>query len=241
MPTWVDLAIAFGVNAAVAAIALVTKTVSRSGALAGLVVGTLVWTGVAWQGYLLLVAFFVLGSLATRHGYAAKAARGIAEAKGGARGAKNALAKGVVAVACAVAYLATGRAQTLFLYGYVCAIATALADTASSELGKVYGKHPYLITTLRPVPPGTEGAVSLEGTLAGILASAVIAGLALALGVVGAWSGFVIVVVAAFVGTTVESALGALVQGFKGISNEMVNVFLTLVGAGVGIGLRALL
>ncbi|MBI1853907.1 MAG: DUF92 domain-containing protein, partial [Planctomycetes bacterium] len=187
------------------------------------------------------VAFFVLGSLATRHGFAAKAARGIAEAKGGARGAKNALAKGVVAVGCAVGYLVTGKSQPLFLYGYACAIATALSDTTSSELGKVYGKHPILITTLRPVPPGTEGAVSIEGTLFGILASAVIAGLALALGVVPVWSGFVIVIVAAFVGTTVESVLGALVQGFKGISNEMVNVFLTLVGAGVGIGLRVLL
>jgi len=29
-----------------------------------------------------------------------------------------------------------------------------------------------LITTLKPVPPGTEGAISLEGTLASLLGSA---------------------------------------------------------------------
>jgi uncharacterized protein (TIGR00297 family) len=234
-----DLAIALGVNACVAAVALLTRTVSRSGAAAGLAVGTLVYIGVDWRGYALLVAFFIAGSLATKHRYAEKAARGIEEKRGGARGARNALAKGVVAVACAVLHLVTGH--PLFVIGYASAIATALADTTSSELGKVYGKHPVLITTLRRVPPGTEGAVSVEGTLLGIAASAAIAALALALGVVDAWPAAGIVVAAAFVGTTVESVLGAAVQGLRGMSNEVVNVFLTLVGAGVGIGLRAIL
>jgi uncharacterized protein (TIGR00297 family) len=238
---WVDLLVALGVNAVIAGTAFFAKTVSLSGAAAGLAVGTLVFAGVGWRGYVLLVAFFVLGSVATKHHYAEKAARGIEEKRGGARGAKNALAKGVVAVACAVSYLVSGKTQPLFLVGYACAIATALADTSSSELGKVYGRHPILITTLKRVPPGTEGAVSIEGTLLGIAGSAVIAGLALLLRVVDGWSGEDIVVVAAFVGTTFESYLGAVIQGFKGISNDMVNVFLTLVGAGVGIGLRVLL
>ncbi len=236
---WADLAVAASLNAAVAALAAILRTVSLSGALAGFAVGTAVYAGVGWRGYVLLVAFFVLGSLATRHGFAEKAARGIEEKRGGARGAKNALAKGVVPVACAALHFATR--EPLFVVGYVCAIATALSDTTSSELGKVHGRHPILITTLRRVPPGTEGAVSIEGTLLGMAASAVIAGLALALGVVSVPSSAVIVVVAAFVGTTAESYLGAAVQGVKGVSNEAVNVFLTLVGAGVGIGLRVIL
>lgn len=33
----------------------------------------------------------------------------------------------------------------------------------------------YLVTTFKVVPRGTEGAVSVEGTLAGILASIVLA------------------------------------------------------------------
>ena len=49
------------------------------------------------------------------------------------------------------------------------------ADTASSEIGKAYGRRTFLITTLRPVPPGTEGAVSLEGTTAGAVAALLVA------------------------------------------------------------------
>jgi uncharacterized protein (TIGR00297 family) len=236
-----DVLVALGVNAVVAGAAWLAQTVSASGALAGLGVGTIVWVGTGWRGYLLLVTFFVLGSLATKHRYSEKAARGIEEKGGGARGAKNALAKGAVAVACAVGHLFTGH--PLFLYGFASAIATALSDTASSELGKVYGKHPILITTLKRVPPGTEGAVSIEGTLFGIAASAVVAALAVGLGLLEGEgvAGGAIVIAAAFVGTTFESYLGAAIQGFRGISNEMVNVFLTLVGAGVGIGLKVLL
>ncbi len=50
---------------------------------------------------------------------------------------------------------------------------------------QAYGKTTYLVTTFELVPRGTEGAVSLEGTLAGVAAAAVFATLAYALGQVG--------------------------------------------------------
>ena len=49
---------------------------------------------------------------------------------------------------------------------------------------QAYGKTAYLITTLKVVPRGTEGAVSLEGTAAGMAAAALFAGLAFALNLV---------------------------------------------------------
>ncbi|CAN0409503.1 unnamed protein product, partial [Ectocarpus sp. 13 AM-2016] len=51
---------------------------------------------------------------------------------------------------------------------------------------QAYGKHTFLITTFKPVPAGTEGAVSLEGTLAGVVGSVIISGFAAAAGVVTA-------------------------------------------------------
>lgn len=47
---------------------------------------------------------------------------------------------------------------------------------------QAYGKTTYLSTNLQRVPRGTEGAVSLEGTAAGILAALLFAALAVAVG-----------------------------------------------------------
>lgn len=74
----------------------------------------------------------------------------------------------------------------LLQVGFAASFASKLADTTSSEIGKAYGQTTYLVTTLQRVPRGTEGAVSLEGTAAGVVAAAAVAGLALALGQVRA-------------------------------------------------------
>lgn len=57
---------------------------------------------------------------------------------------------------------------------------------------QAYGKTTYLITSLKLVPRGTEGAVSLEGTLAGLGAAAVYAAAAFGLGQVR-WCGVMVV------------------------------------------------
>ncbi len=66
--------------------------------------------------------------------------------------------------------------------GFAASFASKLADTTSSEIGKAYGQTTYLITNLQRVQRGTEGAVSLEGTAAGVAAAAGVAGMAFALG-----------------------------------------------------------
>ena len=118
----------------------------------------------------------------------------------------------------------------LFALAFAGAFATAAADTASSEIGQLLGRRTYLVTTFRPVPRGTEGAVSLEGTLAGIFASLVIAALGAALGLFS-WKGVPVVVFAAFVGTTFESVVGAALEKRQLLDNEALNFLNTLVGA----------
>ena len=108
---------------------------------------------------------------------------------------------------------------------------TKLSDTCASEIGKAYGKHTFLITTLQPVPRGTEGAVSLEGTIAGIVGSILIAFLSWAVGLIDL-TGVVFCIIAAFIATNIESVIGATVQSkFEWLTNEVVNFFNTLIGA----------
>lgn len=120
---------------------------------------------------------------------------------------------------------------SLLLLGFVASFSTKLSDTCASEVGKAYGKSTFLITTLQPVPRGTEGAVSLEGTLAGLVGSAAIALFAWGVGLINilgvAWC-----LLAAFIATNIESLIGATLQSkYTWLTNEVVNILNTLIGA----------
>ncbi|MEG4271195.1 MULTISPECIES: TIGR00297 family protein [unclassified Microcoleus] len=130
-------------------------------------------------------------------------------------------------------------AISLLLLGYAASFCTKLSDTCASEIGKAYGSRTFLITSLQPVPRGTEGAVSLEGTIAGIVGSILIALLSWAVGLIDL-TGIVFCVIAAFIATNIESVIGATVQSkFEWLTNEVVNFFNTLIGAIAAIVLAA--
>ncbi|MUG99214.1 DUF92 domain-containing protein, partial [Scytonema sp. UIC 10036] len=120
---------------------------------------------------------------------------------------------------------------SLLLLGYVASFSTKLSDTCASEVGKAYGKSTFLITTFQSVPRGTEGAVSLEGTLAGAVASLALALLGWGVGLIDLL-GILWCVLAAFIATNLESAIGATLQPrFNWLTNELVNIINTLIGA----------
>jgi len=217
------------VNAALAGTAYAAKTVDLSGVVVGFLVGFAIYAFLDWRGYLLLLAFFVIGSACTKFGYKSKAAAKIAQEGGGRRGARHALANAGVATACAL-FAALTDHPVLFGLAFAGAFATAAADTSSSEIGQVIGRRTFLLTTFRPVPRGTEGAVSLEGTLTGVIASAVLAALGALVGLYP-WAGVLPIVVAAFVGTTFESLVGATLEKRQLLDNEALNFLNTLVGA----------
>jgi len=233
-------------NLVISGLAWGARAVKPGGAVAGFLIGVTTWTFGGWQSFAILMLFFVLATGATKVGYQQKLARRIAQEEGGRRGARHAVAN------CGVpAFLAFLSASTvwndLFLLGLTAALATAVFDTVSSEIGQVYGRRPFLITTFRRVPPGTDGAVSVEGTLAGLAAAVLLAVAALALGMMGdlGWVGAALAVAGAFVGTTVESYLGAATLGGVGraisrIDNEAMNFLNTLVGALAAMGLALL-
>lgn len=223
------------VNAALAGLAYALRTVDVSGVIGGFFVGFTIWLFLDWKGFLLLLSFFVIGSACTKLGYKRKAAQNLAQEKGGRRGARHAFANAGVATACAL-FAALTDHPVLFALAFAASFATAAADTASSEIGQLLGKRTFLITTFRPVPRGTEGAVSLEGTLAGVAASLVVGGLGALLGLYP-WIGVLLIAIAAFVGTTFESVVGAALEKRQLLDNEALNFLNTLVGALVVVAL----
>ena len=220
---------AAGVTALFAALAYALGMVSRGGALGGSLVGAVILVCLGLPGFTVLALFVVGGSLLTRLGYNRKRSAGTAEAGEGRRGARNALANAGVAVACAL--LAALTSLDAFTAGFVASLGAAFADTAESEVGQLYGRAPRLITSFRLVPPGTDGAVSTLGTLAGLAAAGLTAALGFALGLVEGLVPMVLVALASFLGTVADSFIGALAPR---VGNEVTNVLCTLVAAVLG-------
>src|SRR6185295_5061356 len=109
----------------------------------------------------LLFATFIAASVTSRLGLARKVLLGIAEERGGRRGAGNAIANcGVAAVAAIAAVTTPDRGSSLL--ALVAALTAGGSDTVASEIGKAWGRSTFLVTTFRGVPPGTPGAMSLE-------------------------------------------------------------------------------
>jgi len=227
-----NLVLAFMVPGAFAVLAYALGMVSRGGALGGFVVAAAIYAGLGPQGFAVLALFVVVGSTLTRLGYRRKVRGGGAQEHGGRRGAKNALANCGVAVVCALLYAAFP--SEALVAAFVASLGAAFADTAESEVGQLSQRSPRLITTLRKVPPGTDGAVSLSGTLAGLAAAALTAALGLTLGLVGGSGAALIVALAAFSGTMADSLLGALAPR---LGNELTNVACTLVAAVLALAL----
>ncbi|TVP66843.1 MAG: TIGR00297 family protein [Leptolyngbya sp. LCM1.Bin17] len=207
--------------------------------------GVLLWGCLGWPGYALMMIYFLVGSAVTKVGMARKQAAGIAEGRSGMRGPENVWGSALAGALCALAVggLNTwgGPGQALWIMalglGYVASLSTKLSDTTASEVGKAYGRRTFLMTTLKPVPAGTEGAVSLEGTLAGVLGSVVIAIAGWGVGLIAVW-GIPICLVAALIATSAESVIGATVQGqWPWLTNEVVNIINTTLGALVAMGL----
>jgi len=218
------------------AFALPKKLLTVMGYVNAWLLGVIVWASLNWQGYLVVLFYFFVGSAITRVGMKRKEAEGIAENRGGIRGPENVWGSALVATICCLGYLfLPSWWQPLMVLGYVASFATKLSDTCASEVGKAYGKNTFLITTFKAVPRGTEGAVSLEGTMAGIVASVAIALLGYSLNLIDSM-GIILSIVAAFVATNFESVLGATLQNdFDWLTNEVVNIINTLIGAIVAI------
>jgi uncharacterized protein (TIGR00297 family) len=224
---------AIAVNVLVAALGHRAGTVSLSGTIVGALIGITIYAAAGRNAWVLLFVTFAVATIASRLGLERKVLLGIAEERRGRRGAGNALANCGVATAAAIAVVSTPH-PTAALLALAAALVAGGSDTVASEIGKAWGRSTFLITSLGRVKPGTPGAMSLEGTTAGVVAAFGLASLAVALGQI-AWGMTAAVVVAATVGALVESMLGATLEGPGILNNDLLNFINTAIAAAVAL------
>ncbi|MFD1632946.1 DUF92 domain-containing protein [Haloplanus ruber] len=220
-----------------------TGTASVPGMVTGVLLAllTLVFGGVGW--FAILIAFFGIGGLSAKYRYDEKRSRGVAEDNEGARGSGNVLGNAAVALVAVIGFAASGSMPMegeLFRFAFTGSLAAAMSDTLSSEIGVLFD-NPRLITTLRRVDPGTDGGITWQGYIIGIVGAAVVSGVAVGVFAFGSPRLAAIAVVGGGVtGMTVDSVLGATLEGGR-VGNQTVNFLGTLAGAVASAALAALL
>ena len=230
--------LAIAVNLAFAVLAWALKAASRSGAVCGFLLGTAIYLGYGYKSFLLLFAFVLLGSVATRLGLSKKAARGVAEERRGARSWREALANLLAAAFFAILVITTHH-EAAFLIALVATLAEAAGDTVSSEIGQWASDRAYLITTLKPVAAGETEAFPSQGRRLDSRLQQSIMGLGVALGLCGPYrfAGPSIVLGAAFAGNLFDSLLGATIECRGLVTNGIVNFAGTSFAGALALGL----
>jgi uncharacterized protein (TIGR00297 family) len=217
-----SLTVAFAISAGL------LRAVTASGAVAGGVLAFLLFVGGGPGAFAALIAVFLLTWVTTRTGHKRKRQLGTAEQRGG-RSAAQVIANVGIAAAALLVGLAI-RHPVAGLVACSAALAEAAADTTSSEVGQAVNDSAYLITDFRPVPVGTDGGISVAGTLAGVAAALAIATVAWAARLIAPhW--LLPVAAAGVLGMFVDSFLGATLERRHLLNNNAVNLLSTVAAA----------
>jgi len=219
---------ALGFTVAFAVSARLLRAVTVSGAVAGGVLAFLLFAGGGPGAFAALIAVFLLTWVTTRTGHQRKRQLGTAEQRSG-RSAAQVVANVAIAAAAVLVGLATRHPAAGLVAGSA-ALAEAAADTTSSEVGQAVSDSAYLITDFRPVPVGTDGGISVAGTLTGVAAALAIATVAWATRLIAPhW--LLPVAAAGVLGMFVDSFLGASLERRRLLNNDAVNLLSTIAAA----------
>jgi len=219
---------ALAITAGFALLAWFAGGVNLSGALAGSAVAFIMAVR-DLRMFLALLVVFAVTLVATRVGHARKLQLRTAEPPGGRTAAQAMANLGIAALVVAVA----GQAWPVLA---LAALAEAAGDTSSSEIGMAFPGKTWMITNFQPVAAGTDGGISLFGTIAALLGAASVAAAAFLTGLVPVnWVATIIL--AGFFGTIVDSLLGAVFERRGWLDNDLVNLLSTAAAVGMAWGL----
>src|SRR3984885_5283345 len=244
-----------GISVAFAGLVLSLRAATVAGALFGGIISFLLVNGTASSQHTIvrsgltpLALLFVLTFLATRTGRRVKARAGLAEKRHG-RGCGQVIAN------LSIAGLAvSGLGFELVMHGEVCcgtpydtvwvrpammlmclaALVEATADTVSSEIGQAFGGRPVMITTMRRVEAGADGAVTVLGSCTGVMGGTMVA-------IAGGWAmrlhaaAVMVALVAGVCGLFFDSLGGATLERRGWLGNDLVNFASTVFAAGLAV------
>lgn len=198
-------------------------------ALTGAVVAVLIFIGAGYTGLFMLGVFFVFGTVATSWKMEEKSEDKAVKDRSVKRNSRQVIANGgVAAVMGALVYFVPEKAE-LFRLMMAAGLASAMADTLSSELGMIYGRSFFNIITLKTEEKGLDGVISIQGTAIGVIGSAIIA-LIYAMGF--GWDiRILLIIIAGTAGNLSDSVLGALLERKRYLNNDAVNFLNTLIAA----------
>ncbi len=262
-----NIVIALLISLAIVALALWRGSLSRSGAMGALVVGTLTFGLGGWVWGVLLGVFFVSSSVLSHFKEAEKREAAEKFDKGHTRDMGQALANGGLGAALAVfSVVNPGGVWFPFFIGVM---ATVTADTWATELGTLSKRPPRLISTGKVVAVGTSGGISALGTIVSVVGGLVIGGAAGILDVqLPLLPALLLGGIGGLAGSLFDSLLGATVQqiyycdvcqkdterkihkcghatrpwrGWSWLNNDLVNLLASVAGGLVAVGLAWLL
>lgn len=212
-----------------AVIARFLGSVTDGGALAGILAAFILMLVAGLAGFIPLLTLFLMTVIATRWGLRRKQQLGVAERSTG-RTVAQVFANLGTATLCALPVLWFPEYRGILMAAAMAALAEAAADTVSSEVGQATAHGAYLITDFRTVPIGTNGAISLEGTISGCVAAFAVAWVSGLVGVV-AWVWTPIIAIAGIAGMLFDSVLGATLENSGRVGNDAVNFVSTVFAA----------
>ena len=220
--------------------AYLKRKINSSAFIGTLMLGVIVMLSLGleygYAGMIALLTFFLFGNLVTKYKYDKKEMLGVAEGRKGMRDINNVLGNGLSPLIFALLFAVSSQSyNTILLLGFSGSVATACADTFSTEIGQA-NASPRLITNFKKVPVGTNGGVSLPGLGAALLGSGLIALVCLTFTDFYARAPicFTICFLSGFLGCLVDSLLGATVEDkhfykFR-LNKHGVNILATLFG-----------
>lgn len=220
-----SLPVALAITALFAVVGRIARGVSTSGMLAGGVIAFIL-TGRDARAFAILLIVFLLTLAATRLGRSRKQQLSVAESEAG-RSASQVMAN----LSVAGLLLALPDFPACYLLA-LAALAEVTADTVSSEIGSVFPGRTVLITTWKPVTPGTDGGISVSGTLAAALASLIVAIASRLLGLASTPQAGTIAAAGVF-GMLADSLMGAIFERRGYLNNDLVNLLGTASAVGV--------
>lgn len=203
-----------------------TKKLTVPASLTAGVCGFLIFLGAGYTGIAMLGSFFVMGILATSHKKQLKRVLGEHQPE---RKAGQVLANGGVAAMLATLAIFDPGHTGEYMIMLAGSLASATADTLSSELGMVYGRNFYNVLSFRREAKGLDGVISMEGTLLGASGAVIIAAIyAVAYGID---RNCIVIILAGILGNLADSVLGAAFERRRYMNNDTVNFLNTGIAA----------